>query len=86
MPTTFLLELYRMFWAVAWVGRSHLHPSLEIVNHRIGQFASGVIRGHLEVFISVSDRLDQETPVGISRRDDSTIRPAFEKCLPGVEQ
>ena len=69
---------------VARIGRAHLHPGLEVGDHRVGQL---LLRRHLEVLILVVDRLDEQTFLRIARDDRRPqVAPLAHPCARVEEQ
>ena len=46
--------------ALARIGRAHLHPLLEVLDHLVRQLAARLLRRHREILVCVADRLDEQ--------------------------
>ena len=64
------------------IGRAHLHPRFEVGDDRVGELRLG---RHLEIFVAVADRLDQQAFVGVAGHDRRAGVAALAKALAAVE-
>ena len=69
--------------AVARVGRAHIHPRLEVRNHRIGQ---SLLRWHLAIFVFGFKCIDEQTFRRLPRHDRRTAIAAQPQPVPRIER
>ena len=68
----------------ARIGRTHLDPSFQIGDLIVRELP--VIGRHLEIFVLIADRLEEEAFPGVSGNDGRTGVPAFQHSFLGIEE
>lgn len=74
--------------AGAWIGGPEAYPRFEGGDFFRGEFTADAVfeRGHLEVFVGVANRLNEEALVGVAGDEGGAGGAAFEQGVTGVER
>ena len=74
--------------AGAWIGGPEAYPRFEGGDFFWGEFTADAVfeRGHLEVFVGVANRLNEEALVGVAGDEGGAGGTAFEQGVTGVER